>query len=88
MDAPVKKVDIRYFRLTGFNSPAADFEISCSSGTYVRSLVRDTGEKLGCGAVLVELKRTSVGCFTAEESIDLDWVMNAGVDEILSRSVI
>ncbi len=57
---------------TQFEFPDADLEIECSSGTYVRSLVRDIGDELGCGAVMTRLVRTRIGAFRLEEALSLD----------------
>ncbi len=47
------------------------FRLSCSSGTYVRSLAHDLGQELGCGAHLAELRRLQVGPFSVESTISL-----------------
>ncbi len=44
------------------------FEISCSKGTYIRSIARDLGDKLGCGGHLVELVRLSQGKFELKDA--------------------
>lgn len=51
-----------------------EFKFSCtvSKGTYIRSLVRDIGQKLGCGATLKELERTSTAGFNIKDTVDLD----------------
>ena len=46
-----------------------DFTVRCSRGTYVRTICNDMGEKIGCGAVMEELKRTAVGSLDLERSI-------------------
>ena len=46
-------------------------EISCSKGTYIRTLCHDIGEKLGCGACMEALIRTKVSCFELEDSLTL-----------------
>lgn len=46
--------------------PYADFEVTCSKGTYIRTLAHDIGEKLGCGAHLTALRRTAIDKFGAE----------------------
>jgi tRNA pseudouridine55 synthase len=51
--------------------PEAVIDVYCSSGTYVRSLAHDLGEKLGCGATLVGLRRTKSGRFTLRDAIPL-----------------
>ncbi len=48
------------------------FVLSCSSGTYARSLAHDLGEKLGCGGTLAELRRTRIGNFRVDEAQSLD----------------
>lgn len=48
--------------------PFVRFVVEVSSGTYIRSLVHDVGQKLGCGALLTRLRRTRVGDFTLQEA--------------------
>jgi tRNA pseudouridine55 synthase len=52
--------------------PTADLEVECGAGTYIRSLARDLGERLGCGAYLGSLTRTRSGPFGLDEAIDPD----------------
>lgn len=47
-------------------SPSADLEMTCSKGTYVRSLVHDLGKSLGCGAVTDKIRRLAIGPFRVE----------------------
>ncbi|MDW8331542.1 MAG: tRNA pseudouridine(55) synthase TruB [Cyclobacteriaceae bacterium] len=56
-----RTVVIHAFEITGINLPEVRFRVACSKGTYIRSLVRDLGEKLGTGAILTELCRTRIG---------------------------
>ncbi len=56
----------------GTRTPGAVIELSCSAGTYVRTLCADLGEKLGCGAHMSFLLRTRVGPFTLEKSLTLE----------------
>jgi tRNA pseudouridine55 synthase len=68
-----RPVTISALSLVG--SPGEDryvLGISCSSGTYIRSLVRDIGERLGCGAHMSDLLRTRVGDFHVKDSITLN----------------
>ncbi len=46
--------------------------VSCSKGTYIRTLCKDIGEKLGCGAVMSALQRTKSGSFTIENAITIE----------------
>ncbi len=51
--------------------PHISFEVDCSKGTYIRSLCRDIGEKLGCGASMAFLERTRSGGFSKKEALRL-----------------
>lgn len=53
-----------------------DIDVVCSKGTYIRSLCRDIGEKLGCFATLSKLERIKTGSFSVEECVPLD-ILNA-----------
>lgn len=53
------------------------FEVTCSSGTYIRALARDIGNGLGTGAVVSELTRTAVGDYTIDEAIPIENVEGA-----------
>ena len=57
--------------------PDVTFRVTCSKGTYVRTLAEDIGEALGCGAHLVALRRTGVGALTLEHSVTLDALSDA-----------
>jgi len=60
------------------------FSITCSSGTYVRSIASDLGEKLGCGAHLDSLRRTSIGAFRVENAVSLERFEQMPPEERLS----
>ena len=63
-----KEIIINEFKILNFSSPEIEFYISCSKGTYIRSIARDLGEKLGCGAYLSELRRTKIGSFCVKNA--------------------
>lgn len=63
-----RKVDVREFVLTRIELPEIDFKITCSKGTYIRSLVRDFGEITAKGAYLSALRRTRIGEFLVEDA--------------------
>ena len=69
-----KTVAIKTFELTRIALPDVDFRVSCSKGTYIRSLARDLGAALGCGAHLTKLVRTRIGGFRLEDALTLDAV--------------
>ena len=58
-----RQVTIHAIELLDFTAPEATIRVHCSKGTYVRTLVEDIGEKLGCGAHVAALRRTGVGPF-------------------------
>jgi tRNA pseudouridine55 synthase len=65
-----------------------DFQVLCSRGTYIRSLVSDIGDTLGCGAHLSKLVRTRSGCFTIADSIGLEEIQTEPQKALLSiRSI-
>lgn len=66
-----KEIEIYDFRLPRVELPEVDFEIRCSKGTYIRSVARDLGEKLGCGAYLKRLRRTAIGDYRVEDALPL-----------------
>jgi tRNA pseudouridine55 synthase len=70
---PVKTrvVTIKDFKVLGIHHPYVTIRVVCSSGTYVRSLARDMGKYLGCGASVFCLRRTRIGSFGLEEAISL-----------------
>jgi tRNA pseudouridine55 synthase len=66
--APARIVRVDAFELTTFEPPRFGFQVRCSGGTYVRSLVADVGTQLGCGAHLIALRRTAIGPFAVEDA--------------------
>jgi tRNA pseudouridine55 synthase len=70
-------VEVFEYRLTDIEGPVASFSIECSSGTYIRSLAHEMGQKLGCGAHLSEICRTAVGEFSLDQAIELEELAQA-----------
>jgi len=66
VEAPTRKVNIYNIEFLGFKSPEIRLSVECGGGTYIRSLARDIGEKLGCGAHLRKLTRTGIGPYTLD----------------------
>ena len=75
-------VRIDSIRLLNVDMPALEIELDCSAGTYLRSLARDLGKKLGCGGHLVSLLRTRVGDFTLAMAAKLDRLTAEGRKKI------
>lgn len=72
----LQKVYIHEIKLLDWESPVITFLVTVSSGTYIRTLCQDIGEKLGCGGHLLALDRTRVGNFYVDEARDLESLTN------------
>jgi len=68
---PPRHIFISYNKVLEIRLPAIRFEVSCSAGTYIRTLCADIGTSLGCGGHLKELRRTQSSGFTIEEAATL-----------------
>jgi tRNA pseudouridine55 synthase len=64
-----REVEIKKFEVDTTQLPEVQFEITCTKGTYIRSMARDLGELLGCGAHLSKLVRTAVGDYSLDGAI-------------------
>jgi tRNA pseudouridine55 synthase len=74
IERPARSVNIIQLDLLGY-MPATEsvsLHVKCSKGTYIRSLIHDIGELIGCGAVVTQLRRTQVGLFSEADMISLD----------------
>jgi tRNA pseudouridine55 synthase len=60
LDIPSRRITIHGFAMRQFANNEVHFEVRCSKGTYIRSLARDLGEQLGCGAHLSSLRREAI----------------------------
>lgn len=77
MDLKPRPVHIHWLWVHNYDWPTIEFEMCCSRGTYVRSLIRDLGEKLGTGGCLTSLARTRVGPFTQTDAWTIESVQAA-----------
>jgi tRNA pseudouridine55 synthase len=92
---PAVCVVVRRFALVARDGDTATFEADVGSGTYVRALVRDLGDALGCGAHLVDLRRVNVGAWSVGQATRLAdvgpetplWPMAAAVAHLPARSI-
>jgi tRNA pseudouridine55 synthase len=69
VDRKEREIDIFNIQVEEIHPPQVRFRVSCSKGTYIRSLARDIGRKIGCGAHLLQLRRVRSGPFTLEKAI-------------------
>ena len=67
-----RKVTVHNFEILAIKDKTVNFNITCSKGTYIRSLAHDFGKALESGAHLTALRRTKIGAFSVEEAISID----------------
>ncbi len=72
LERPPRKITIYSLDLISIEQNTAKIRVHCSKGTYIRTLAQDIGRKLGCVAHLSALRRTSIGPFVIENSIELE----------------
>jgi tRNA pseudouridine55 synthase len=72
VELQARTVEIHRVDVIRFEPPELTLDIECGSGTYIRSIGRDLGERLGCGAVMSALCRTRVGPFELAQAMPLD----------------
>ncbi|MGC9080975.1 tRNA pseudouridine(55) synthase TruB [Sulfurihydrogenibium sp.] len=76
------KVKIYSIEILSIDLPFFRIKVSCSSGTYIRSLIKDIGDKLGCGAYMTDLTRTKVGKFDLKDAVDLERFLSLSLEEV------
>ncbi len=72
IERKAREITIASVDVTAVALPAVSFRISCSKGTYIRSLVNDWGAAIGCGAYLRSLRRTRIGTYRVEEALSIE----------------
>ena len=74
VERKARPVTIRSLRIQDINQERGQFtmEVTCSKGTYIRTLCHDIGQRIGCGAAMAHLTRTRVGRFTQEDAVTLE----------------
>jgi len=65
------RISISELEILNFNLPYLELRVVCSKGTYIRALARDIGEKLGSGGHLTALRRTRIGEYKVEDSLNI-----------------
>jgi len=88
VEAPAREVEIREILLQGIELPRVRFTVTCSKGTYIRTLCADMGDRLGCGAALEQLRRTRSGSFREEDAVRLDGDSDDGIRAKLEQGLI
>ena len=84
VDRKEREVEIFNLRILQLDLPLVHFRISCAKGTYVRTLGKDIGRKIGCGAHLFRLRRIRSGSFTLEQAVSWERLKGFSRAESLS----
>ena len=75
VELKANSVHISEFKITSNRFPEIDFEISCSKGTYIRSIAHDFGKALNSGATLIKLRRTNSGEYSINDAKSVEeWI--------------
>jgi len=88
IEPSTKEVVVKSLTLLGVNHCEAEFELTCSAGTYARSLAHDIGKEYGCGAHLIRLRRTRSGEFPVEAAVPLGEEQQFHPREFFIRQII
>jgi tRNA pseudouridine55 synthase len=80
-------VHIYTYRFTSYAEPIGDFRVGCTKGTYVRSLVHDLGQRLGCGAHLLNLRRIDSGKFSVNDAVPLETILKWSAAELTKHVI-
>lgn len=85
VEREARQVTIHDIQVVAVEDGVIDLEVTCSSGTFIRTLAADLGTVLGGGAHLRNLRRTAVGPFTVDEAVPLDLLESLGQDAARRR---
>lgn len=88
VERKAREIEIKTLKLVGYDNGEYSIDVFCSKGTYIRTLIDDIGRKLGCGAVMTSLVRTSAMGFSLDDCVTVDELQrrkneNIGFDDIL-----
>lgn len=81
VERPARPVHVSRLELMEFDESGFEVELDCSKGTYVRSLIEDIGEALGCGAHMTALRRLRVGALDVRQAMDLERLRALAADD-------
>ena len=88
VDLKSRKTRIHFLKIISIDLPDVAMEITCSSGTYIRSLAADLGKQLGPGAHLRVLKRLSSGPFAVKDALKLDKSASNASTDIVKKGIL
>jgi len=80
-------VHVYSFKFSAYQEPLGRFRVACTKGTYVRSLVHDLGQNLGCGAHLASLRRSVSGKYDVKDALGLEAVLQLSESQLITRVI-
>jgi tRNA pseudouridine55 synthase len=87
VERKARLIHVYTYRFTKYEEPIGWFKVACTKGTYVRSLAHDLGQKLGCGAHLETLRRTTSGRFEVNDAAPFEAALNMTESELEKRVI-
>jgi tRNA pseudouridine55 synthase len=81
IERPARAVTIHDIELLDLSETSAEIKVTCSKGTYIRTLAEDIGKALGCGAYLTQLRRFATGNFDLSSAVTLEVIESMAVEE-------
>ncbi|MFH2035089.1 MAG: tRNA pseudouridine(55) synthase TruB [Candidatus Zixiibacteriota bacterium] len=88
VETPIRDIEIKELVIEDLDLPVIRCRVTCTKGTYIRSLANDIGETLGCGGYLSNLRRTKVGNFDISNALTLDEIKNLHAARELERHIV
>ena len=82
-----RKIIIKDIIINSIDVNLVDFTVTCSKGTYIRTICSDIGKKLGCGATMVSLVRTESGIFRIEDALDIENIKEMSKEEVFKNLI-
>lgn len=82
------EIEIHEIKIISYTWPRLEFEVSCSSGTYIRTLAHDIGDKLGAGSYLEALKRTAIGPYNIKDAHSIEELKQADWTKCLFSDIL
>lgn len=85
---PPREVEIRSIEVIDIDLPRIEIDVTCSAGTYIRTLCADIGRRLGCGGHLKTLRRLKSSGFSVEETIPLERIEQEALSGRLAERIL
>lgn len=82
-----RKIIIKDIIINSIDGNLVDFTVTCSKGTYIRTICSDIGKKLGCGATMVSLVRNESGIFRIEDALDIENIKEMSKEEVFKNLI-